>query len=110
MIKYATITNMIKLLPYMNMSFPDFDILWVEYGDGRYGYTFCTKNFDDYVSFDLTIKNDFEFELGQTQGECQNLDIEKFVRVFRLGMVALLDNYKSDLDSFIYKKESGFNC
>lgn len=106
--KYATVTNLIKLLPYMNMSLPDFDVMWVQYKDARYGYTFCANVAGrGYFTFDLLLKNDFEFELGATEGNCEGLDIEKIVHIFRLGMVALVGKYKSDLDSFIYKKENG---
>lgn len=113
MIKYATENNLFQLLPYMKMACPNYDFMLVWHKDERYGFhidpkTNIVDKFGKFKHFELLVKNDFELEINKDIELYSKVKIDRFVKVFRMGMVAILGTeYKSALSEFLFQKQKG---
>ncbi len=111
MIIYANLNNLYNLLPYMKMALPTFDILLVLHKDERYGFHIDPKadvvdEFGRFKHFELLVENDFELVLNKDIEFYQKVNVAKFNKIFRMGMVALLGSiYKTKLDEFLFQKQ-----
>ena len=113
MIEFATENNLFKLLPYLKMACPNYDFMLVWHKDGRYGFHIDPKvnivdKFGQYRHFELLVKNDFELEINKDVELYSKVKIARFVKFFRMGMVAVLGyKYKTKLDEFLFQKQKG---
>ena len=115
MIQYATEGNLYNLISYMKMACPQYYFMLVWHNDGRYGFHVDPKeNITDkvgrYKHFELLVKYDFELELNKSKEFYSKVNIEKFNKIFRLGMVALCDyTYRSKLQDYLFEKNKTQN-
>lgn len=115
MIEYATETNLYNLLPYMKSACPQYYFMLVWHNDGRYGFHVDPKdNLTDkrgkFRHFELLVKNDFEFEINRSIELNTRVNVEKFNKIFRLGMIALCDyRYREALNFYLYQKQKTNN-